>query len=56
MCVVCVLLDKDKITKKEALKALWEQITQVKTSEEKEHVRDLYAELEKDLFDLRQKS
>lgn len=56
MCVVCVLLDKEKITKKEAMKALWEQIVFVTDLDEKEHIRDLYAELEKDLFDARQKS
>lgn len=48
MCVVCLLLNKDKITRSEAKKALWEQIEIVKTQEEKEHIVELYSELEEE--------
>lgn len=46
MCIVCVLLDKDKITRGEALKALWESINDAKSIAEEDHIRDLYAQLE----------
>lgn len=46
MCIVCVLLDKDKITKLEAMKALWEEINHAKSEAEEEHITSLYQELE----------
>jgi len=51
MCIVCVLFDKGKITKKEAKAALFETINEAKTKEEINHIRDLYTELEKSEVD-----
>jgi hypothetical protein len=51
MCIVCILLDKEKITKAEARKALWEGIVTSKTEEESSHIRDLYATLEEEVLD-----
>lgn len=48
MCIVCVLLDKDKITKAEAKKALWEQIAVSDTQEEMDHIQKVYGELDYD--------
>lgn len=48
MCIVCVLIDKERITKKEAKKALWEQINFAQTEEEVKHIQELYSELEQE--------
>lgn len=47
MCVVCILFNKDKITRKEAMKALWEQIESATTDDEVLHIQKLYSDLEK---------
>ncbi len=49
MCIICVLINKDKITSKEARRALWEQVQFIKSDEELEHIQEIYAELEKEL-------
>lgn len=51
MCLVCILFDKGKMTKKEAKAALFETINEAKTKEEINHIRDLYTELEKSEVD-----
>lgn len=46
MCNICILLDKDKITTKEAKADTWEQMQTAKTEEEEEHIRLLYKMLD----------
>lgn len=46
MCIVCVMLDKDKITRGEAMTALWEQMQFAESEADEDHIRELYAELE----------
>lgn len=46
MCVVCLLINKEKITKPEALKALWEQVNMVESEEEIKHIQKIYSDLE----------
>lgn len=48
MCIVCVLWNKEKITAKEGMKALWEQIRDAKNPEEEQHIREIYAKLEEE--------
>lgn len=48
MCVVCLLIDKESITTKEAKRALWEQINFAKTRDEELHLQELYAKLDKE--------
>lgn len=49
MCIVCVLLDKDKITRSEAKKALWEQVSVDELSDEDyEHIQKVYGKLDKE--------
>ncbi len=48
MCIVCALINKEKITAAEGMKALWEvTIESEKTEAEMEHIQQLYAELER---------
>lgn len=49
MCIVCVLLDKEKITKIEALTAYSEQVLVAKDATEMGHITDKYAELKEEL-------
>lgn len=51
MCVVCILLDKDKITKREALKALWEEAQMVDSYDGIMHLQEKYGELEEQLYE-----
>lgn len=48
MCIVCKLYEQEKITRKEAMKAFWEQIAEVKTAEEKEHIQEVYGKMDRE--------
>lgn len=49
MCIVCILYDKEKITRTEAMRALWEQIEVAADDPESErHIVELYAALDKE--------
>lgn len=49
MCTVCILLDKDKITKREAMRAFWEQVMFADSQEEVEHIQSAYGKLHEEL-------
>lgn len=51
MCIVCILLDKEKITKQEAKRALFEQGLVSKTKDEIDHLQEIYLDLDKELND-----
>lgn len=46
MCIVCVLYEKGKLTRKEAKAALWETINMVSSNEEADHIKQLYSDLD----------
>lgn len=48
MCIVCLLINKEKLTPLEAKRALWEQVNEAKTEEELQHMKELYAKLDKE--------
>lgn len=45
MCIVCLLWNKEKLTKAEALRALWEMVNEV-PEDEISHLQQTYAEIE----------
>lgn len=51
MCIVCVLLDKEKITRQEAKRALFEQGLVSKTKDEIDHLQEVYLDLDEELND-----
>jgi hypothetical protein len=49
MCIVCILIEKEKITKPEAMRALWEFIREPQlTAEDIQHIKELYGKLDQE--------
>lgn len=46
MCIVCILINKDKLTNKEAKKALFELI--IDDTIDKEHIQKLFEKIEQE--------